>query len=132
MINLRVQYLPMHFFYYVQFHTLCRKSSWIFFIWRMNRSSHTSTVPRNLVTSMNYLQCKYIYDRVKEYLIQLWRMKYATVVWLDLFCLFNIKNLFSIHLFVSKMYLLLYTKHSCHNIKVKIWTHTIPFSFTFG
>ena len=79
-------------------------------MWLMHISSLVSTVPWILDAPTNFLQYKYIYDRVKEYLLYFWSMKYATVVWIDLFvCISdtNLQNLFSIHLFVSKVYLLL-------------------------
>ena len=54
--------------------------------------------------------------------------------WFGLISLFvfQLQTLFSIHFFMSEVYLLLWKKHYQHNIQVKIWTHTLPLSFSFG
>ena len=55
------------------------------FVCSMHISRHTSIFPWNLDVPTNYLQCKYIYDRVKEYLLYFWIMKAAKMVCLDIF-----------------------------------------------
>ena len=59
-----------------------------------------------------------------------WNLKQC--VFLDFLCVFQLQNMFGIHLFVPKVYLLLQREHFCHNIQVKILNHTLPLSFIFG
>ena len=44
-------------------------------IWHMHIFSRTSTVPRTSDVLQNYLKYKYIYDRLKEYMLYFWCME---------------------------------------------------------
>ena len=58
----------------------------------MHISRRTYAVQWNLGIPTNIFQCKYIYDRVKEYLLYFLIMKSTTVVWLDIFVCISATN----------------------------------------
>ena len=55
------------------------------FMLHMHIFSCTYTVSWTLYVPTNIIQCKYIYDRLKEYRIYFRHIKSVTVVWIDLF-----------------------------------------------
>ena len=103
------------------------------FMLHMHIFSCTYTVSWTLYVPTNIIQCKYIYDRLKEYRIYFRHIKFVTVVWIDLFVCISDTNPIQYSFFcVSKLYLLLQKKYHHHNIQVKILTHTLPLRFSFG
>ena len=132
-LNMRFQDLLMYkFLNYVQFCTDCRK-----YLWTLSCDVCTDPAAHlpvhviwmypQIISNINIFMTWWNNFCFND---EAWNMQQ----WFGLISLFvfQLQTLFSIHFFMSEVYLLLWKKHYQHNIQVKIWTHTLPLSFSFG
>ena len=132
MLSMRFQELLMWKNPHVNFCTECRKSLWnfpcdIFTDPSVHLLFHGIQNYPQMISNVNIFMTGWnkICSTSEAWNMQQW-------FGLIFLCIFQLQTMFSIHFFVFKVYLMLYKEHSYHNIEVKIWTHTLPNSFSFG